>query len=252
MLKIVNRVGEKHITNEGYEIEIIEYFSRINCTIQFEDKTIIKNKRYNEIKEGKIKNPHHKSVHGVGFVGIGKYKVSFKNIHTKYYTCWRGMLERCYCKKFHSKKPTYIGCSVADDWHNFQNFAKWFDENYNPETMQGWQLDKDILVKGNKIYSSETCCFVPNNINALFTKSNSSRGKYPIGVCKCINGKYLAQITKNSKQTGIGYYSTIEEAFQVYRVAKEKYIKEVANKWKGLITDKVYEALINYQVEITD
>ena len=248
MSKKENRTGEKHITNERYEIEIIEYFGIANCTIKFEDDCVVENVNYSQIKKGQIKNPNHKSVFGVGYFGQGNYKSSIRGISTKQYLCWRGVLIRCYDDKYQETRPTYKGATICEEWHNFQNFAKWYDENY----VEDWCLDKDILVKGNKVYSSKTCCFVPNEINSLFTKCDSVRGKYPIGVNNHKNGKYVARINKNSKRLNIGYYPTPEEAFQAYKTAKENYIKEVADKWKDQIDPKVYEAMYNYQVEITD
>lgn len=118
--------------------------------------------------------------------------------------------------------------------------------------MDGWQLDKDVLIKGNKAYSPDACCFVSSEINNLFIKSDSKRGEYPIGVTKVKGGKYRAQIVKNNKVVYLGTFKTIEEAFQVYKTAKEQYIKEIADKYKNLIDKKVYQALINYKVEITD
>jgi hypothetical protein len=181
MSKIINRVGEKHITNEGYTIEIIEYFNRANCTIKFEDNNIVKNRKYPLITKGIIKNPLHKSVYDIGFRGVGKYT---RTTHPKIYQTWNSMLERGYDNDYQKRHPTYKNITVYEEWHNFQNFAKWWEENYNSETMQGWNLDKDILVKDNKIYSPETCCFVPQEINLLLTKNNINRGKYPIGVHK--------------------------------------------------------------------
>ena len=118
--------------------------------------------------------------------------------------------------------------------------------------MQGWELDKDILIKGNKVYSPETCCFVPQEINCLFTNCKSVRGKYPIGVTKTVNGKYKARINKNGDRIDLGLFDTPEEAFQVYKIAKELHIKEVADKWRGQITEPCYEAMYAYEVEITD
>ena len=248
MSKKENRIGEKHITNEGFQIEIIEYFGKENCTIQFEDKHIVENVRYINIKKGGVKNPYNKSVCGVGFFGQGKYKATVQYKKTEQYNRWCNMLERCYDKKFQEKYPTYKDCSVDKEWHNFQNFAEWYDENY----IEGWHLDKDILLKGNKIYSLETCAFVPSEINSLFIKSNSSRGDYPIGVYKHKCGKYVAQMYQNNKPVHLGYYPTIKEAFEAYKTAKELWIKEVADKWRGQITEQVYQTLINCQVEITD
>ena len=247
MLKIIGRVGEKHITNEGCKIKIINYFGWDNCTIQFEDGTILYNISYTKIKSGRIKNPNHKSVFEVGYIGIGEHKPSINRKSTVCYTRWSNMLQRCYYKSTQEKQPAYKDCTVAIEWHNFQNFAKWHEENY----VEGWCLDKDILVKGSKIYSSETCCFVPNDINMLFVKCNSSRGEYPIGVSK-EGTKYRALIAKNNKLTHLGLFNTHEEAFQAYKTAKEMYIKEVAENWRNLISEEVHKALINYKVEITD
>ena len=109
-------------------------------------------------------------------------------------------------------------------------------------------------MKGNKIYSPETCAFVPTEINTLLISCKTTRGKYPIGVTLNKGGgkKFIAQITKNKKHFHLGYYGTPEEAFEAYKEAKEEYIKEVANKWRSQITEEVYNALINYKVEIDD
>ena len=138
-------------------------------------------------------------------------------------------------------------CTVDERWHNFQNFAEWYYDNY----IEGYHLDKDILFKGNKIYSPETCCFVPQEINKLFTKRQSKRGDYPIGVISN-KKRFISIFTKEKKIFYLGSFATPEEAFIAYKTEKENRIKEIANKWKGLISDKVYQALINYQVEITD
>ena len=239
-----DRVGEKWVTNEGYEVEIVEYFGNKNCTVKFEDGILISNLQYGNIKKGNIRNVFHKSVHNNGYLGIGKYKCIVNTRITKVYNTWKGILERCYDEKYQEKRPTYKGCTVDECWHNFQNFAKWYEEKY----ITGYQLDKDILIKDNKIYSPETCCFVSQEINKLFIKSNASRGKYPIGVNKHISGKFQSQLNKKH----LGTFDTPEEAFQAYKIAKEKYIKEIANKYKNKITTDCYTAMLNYKIEITD
>lgn len=244
MSAFINRTGEKHLTNEGYAVEIVEYFGVHNCTVQFEDGTIIKNKRYSDTVRGKIKNPHHKSVCNTGFIGLGNYR---RNTHFKIYKTWNNMLARCYCKKCQKIHPTYKGCLVLEEWHNFQNFAKWHEENYKED----FALDKDILVKGNKIYSPETCCFVPQEINNLLIKRDMSRGKYLIGTSKFKN-KFQVFLNIKAKTIYLGAFDTTEEGFQAYKTVKESYIKDMANEWKDLITTSTYQALINYQVEITD
>ena len=157
------------------------------------------------------------------------------------------MIFRCHSDK--CKSNSYKDVTVCEEWHNFQTFAKWFEDNWKSH-MEGWALEKDILVKGNKIYSPDTCCFVPSEINNLFITNKYKRGDYPIGVRKKVNG-FKARIYKD-KEIHLGYFNTPEEAFQAYKVAKEEYIKEIADKWKDKIDPRVYQAMYNYKVEITD
>jgi len=245
MAKLKSRVGEIYTTNEGYSIEIINYFNKRNCTIKFYNDLILYNIHFSCIKKGNVKNPNHKSVYGVGYLGVGKYNCTN---YLKIYATWNNMLERCYESKYHEKRPTYIDCTVDEEWHNFQNFAKWYEENHK----ENYALDKDILFRRNKVYSPKTCCFVPQEINNLFTKSNSKRGNYPIGVYEYKSEKYRALIRQNNKLVYLGLFNTPEEAFQVYKEVKENHIKEVADKWKDLIDSRVYKAMYKYQVEITD
>ena len=120
------------------------------------------------------------------------------------------------------------------------------------------ELDKDILIKGNKIYSPETCIFVPQTINSLFVKRDNKRGESVIGTSPRKNGKYVVHCNLINPETGeskceyLGVYDTQEKAFQVYKYYKEKNIKEVADYYFGRIPDKLYNAMYNYEVEIND
>ena len=118
-------------------------------------------------------------------------------------------------------------------------------------------LDKDILCKGNKVYSRENCIFVPQRINNLFTKNNKVRGKNPIGVTELPSGNYEAQCKDEySKVIYLGTYSTKEEAFRVYKEYKERVIKNVIDSYEGKIPEPFYsrlrEAMYSYKVEIDD
>jgi len=245
-----NRVGEKLITKQGYEIEIIEYINAKNMKIVFNDLygAIIEKIAYSKLVKGEVTNPYHRTCRGVGYLGQGIYLVSIKGKDTKCYKKWSGLMERSYSDNYKKLKPTYKDVTVCEEWHCFQNFAEWYFEN----NIADYQLDKDILIKGNKVYSPETCCFVPQEINCLFTKNNSIRGEYPIGVSSQQKDKYEANLCIYGKQKYLGLFSTVEEAFNVYKLEKEKQIKEVAEQWRGKITTNVYEALINYKVDITD
>jgi hypothetical protein len=237
-----DRTGEKYITNEGYEIEIIEYFNSLNCTIRFLYNGYTKyNVSFGCVKRGEIKNPFHISICGIGYFGVGYYKATVNKNTTPVYYKWVGMLQRCYNKNHQEKHPTYIDCTVVEEWHNFQVFAKWYEKNH----IEGFELDKDILVKDNKIYSPETCCFVPSEINMLFSETGIKNKSLPKGVC-LNNGSGKKYICTFSKMY-LGKFDTIEETLKVYKEAKKQHIKEIADKWKDLIDPRVYNILINYK-----
>ena len=187
----------------------------------------------------------------VSGIGINDYegltKIKGKSIQS--YHIWREMLSRCYDPKSQQRYPSYIGCSVCEEWLYFSNFKQWFDENY----IEGYSLDKDILVKGNKVYSPQTCCFVPRKINSLLVKREAERGDYAIGVVKKGNC-YIARLSRGGRQEHIGCFKTEYEAFIAYKEAREAWIKEVATQalLRKEISEKVYNALVNYKVEITD
>lgn len=251
--KPVDRIGEKHMSNEGYEMEIIEYFRHDNCTIRLNDdrKTILKNIRYTHILDGAMSNPYHPSVFGIGYTGEGRHKTKIARKMTKMYYVWTDMIRRAYRSEESGRDPSYVDVYVCDEWLNFQTFGDWFESKFDYTTDEVWHLDKDVRIKGNKIYSPETCAFVPREINNLFLKCNKSRGKYPLGV-SFDKGKFKALIRKTEGQERKMTFDTELEAFYAYKTDKESHIKETADKWKGKVEDCVYESMVNYQVEITD
>ena len=189
-------------------------------------------------------------VYGVGINDHNEFvTTNGKTINS--YALWKSMLSRCYNDDYHKRFPTYIGCTVCKEWLSFSNFKKWIDENY----IKGYQLDKDILVKGNKVYSPQTCCFVPKEINYLFVKCNGSRGQHPLGVSyHSQHNKFSANMRISNIGKHLGLFNTANEAFQAYKTAKEAYVKEVATNYytSGKINERVYQALMKYEVEITD
>lgn len=194
-----------------------------------------------------------RKLYGIGVVSGGKYKtVDAQGKHTKEYKLWSGMIERCYSPKNNEKQPTYAGCTVSENFKNFQYFAEWCNNQVGFGN-KGWQLDKDILVKGNRVYSEDTCCFVPREINVLFTKRQNFRGKYPIGVSE-YNGKtkFRASVNIDGKTKSLGNFSNVTEAFCWYKSEKEKEIKRKANKFINELSSKVYECLMTWEVSIDD
>lgn len=247
---IEQRLGEKAVNKCGEIMTIVKYNKAIDIWVEFEGGHRV-HTQYSNFKSGYVKNPYNKSVYGIGYIGEGDYKVSSNEILTPHYDVWSSMIQRCYNKNTQEKHASYIGCTVCDEWHNYQNFAKWYDENFYSIPNCKMQIDKDILFKGNKIYSPTTCVFVPSQINAVFTKREISRGELPIGVQKS-NNRYVSSFTRNKQITYLGYYNTPLEAFQAYKFAKEQYIKQLANKYIKYLPNNLYNALMNYQVEIDD
>lgn len=162
------------------------------------------------------------------------------------YKTWTSMIRRCYSDKYHKLKPTYIGCSVCEEWRFFSKFESWFHENFK----KGYVLDKDILVQGNKIYSPNTCCFVPPYINGLLATNDKKRGKLKLGVYKH-EGKYVAQCGINRAQRRIGIFNSEEEAHEAYKKAKYDEIKRVADNALSLgeIDERVHKALLDYKIK---
>lgn len=244
-------IGQTYLTNEGYVVEVIDYIDRDNVVIKLNDNTIL-TRRMSIIKNGQVKNPNHRTVCGVGYTGEGEYNRCVDNKHTQASRLWKGMIERCYGNS-KKKYKTYDDCTVVEEWHNFQNFARWYEDNYYEVEGQEMHLDKDILNKGNKVYGPETCVFVPEYINSLFTKRQNHRGKYPIGVHYTSRGnKYISQLSSSGERIYLGRYNTPEEAFEVYKEYKENEIKRVVDRFKDKIPKELYSAMYDYRVEITD
>lgn len=147
------------------------------------------------------------------------------------------MLQRCYYQ-YKEFNITYESVDVCDDWYNFQNFAKWFEENY----VEGWQLDKDLLCTDYKIYSPITCCFIPQEINCLLKEQKETTGTVKI------KNKYKSQIGVDKIHNHIGTFDSLEDANKAYKKEKKKYILSVAEQYKEQLNINVYNKLINYEV----
>ena len=264
-----DRIGETNVSNEGCVMKIVEYNSYGDIVVEFQDEHKYRvHTQYGCFKKGECKNPFFPSVCEHGYLGVNKNgdvpkTTEFKDgkwVRTWEYNKWKNMLERCFDDKFKERQPTYKDVTCCNRWLCFANFLEDFEilrQEYNWNEGEKLNLDKDILNKGNKMYSLENCILVPDWVNSLFTKNNANRGKCPIGVSYCKDKKkYKARCSINGKNTGIGYYSTIEQAFNAYKIAKEQEIKRIANDCvsKGYIAQgsRLYNAMISYQVKIDD
>lgn len=244
-------VGQVYITRHHGKCEIIKYVTAREVTVRFLDTNSTKTTKLCHIKIGAVRDDFSKTTHGVGYIGKG-FTLEDKTKDNKAKKLWRGMLYRAYSEKYHITRPTYEECSCSDNFKNLSYFKEWCS-NQIGFGEDGFVLDKDVLIKGNKMYSENTCVFLPSEINTLFTLNNAKRGELPIGVQRTKRGKIVARISSKNGQNGmLGYYENIEDAFRAYKTEKEVRIKLLANKWKDKIDPRAYDALINYEVEIDD
>lgn len=229
-------------------MKIVEYNSCKDVVVEFQDKyKYHKNASYGNFKTGKISNPYYKTIFNRGYLGTDDVKYTDMS-----YIVWCSMFKRCYSNY---NEISYNGCEVCEEWYNYVNFKRWFDKNYYEIPNENMHLDKDILIKDNKIYSPKTCIFVPQRINKLFTKRQNDRGLCPIGVTERKNNKYKKFESRcsigNGKRISLGYFYTKEEAFKAYKEYKEKYIRQIADEYKSKYPNfpqKLYDAMYNYQV----
>ena len=196
-----------------------------------------------------------KLVFGVGINdGSRPAKVAGKKI--KEYQLWQGMLERCFSEKLQTRYPNYKGCNISANFISYSFFYDWCQEQIwfgkVDEKGRSWHLDKDILFKCDRLYSEDTCAFVPNEINSFFTDCGNARGEHPVGVSfHKASGKFSAYCTVNSKMKHLGLFTTPDEAFNAYKPFKESLCKQLALKWKDEIDPRVYEAMMKWEVDIT-
>lgn len=242
--------GKVMASNNCGDFEIVEYITTNDVIIRFISTGTITQASLGNIKKGTVKDLFYPSVYGKGYFGSGPYTSRLNGgLQSTCYKRWKEMIGRCY--NIGTTEYTNYGgqgVTVCDEWLNYQNYANWWELNCPNDT---YALDKDILYKGNKLYSPDKCCFVTPDINAIFTLRKSQRGEYPLGV-RMREGKLIAQINHMGKKIHLGTFNTIEDAFAAYKVAKDRSIKEYADLHKHEITPEVYKALYNYKVEITD
>lgn len=242
------------VSKEGCHFQVIcKGVNKNYFIVRFQDG-YEKEFHYSAIYRGEMKNPYHPSVYGVGYVGEGSHIVGSGEKVSREYRVWKSMLCRCYYGYYQAARPTYIGCSVAQEWHNFQNFADWYTSHRNYS--KGYDLDKDLKFLGNKVYSNETCDLVPSFINTLLTDCRARRGEYSVGVKMCKSSyKYLAtcQLTLENGDTiskHLGSFVTEQEAFFAYKKAKEENVKRVAEMYRDEICIEVYNSLMKWSVPI--
>lgn len=248
---------------QGVKGSVVNYYDAAHVEVQFDSgyKTIT---RWNRILDGSVRDKN--------FHRVGKYnEIMDMTVHKNSPREMMGAKEfydmhiRCYGKEYKKQRPTYKDVTCCDEWMYLSNYMKWRNEQpnliYLEQQNQRFELDKDILCKGNTIYSPNTCCLVPTSVNQIFNTHSRHRGDLPIGVTWVSGRKYVIAKWQNPF-TQKGEWSTtypstedgIYSAFLEYKTHKEKYIQQLAEQeWqKHTITEPCYYAMKNYQVEMTD
>lgn len=231
-------VGKVFKNNEGDLFEIVEKLDRCKRAIKFIGYDSIKITQTTSIRQGRMKNYEKPSVAGVGFIGIGEYEYKIDKKNNKAYELWRSLIKRCYLNSFHEKHPSYKNIIVCDEWHNFQNFAKWYEDNF-PKHIKDikFELDKDLLQEGveNKIYSPDTAIFLPKKVNLFLLKDryynfkvkgisfDSSRRLWTGGTKDFYTGKNIAKRFKSKEEAINFYHENKKEQIEIVK----KYLREL-------------------------
>lgn len=220
-----DRLGETRLNNQGCLMKIIKYNKSSDIIVEFQDNRKTKiNSRYKDFIKGSIKNPYYPTIYGVGMIGI-KYSAKVNGKICKEYYTWKNMLYKCYGEKYNNRYSTHNNIVVCDEWLCFENFYEWIHEQSNVNNFlsgNNWLLNRNIIDKHNNIYSPETCCLIPQNVNRLFVKQN-------------LNMEYATEL-----------------ALQKYKEYKENQIKKMAEIEfsNGNISEQCYKAMLNYEVEV--
>ena len=166
----------------------------------------------------KVKMVNRKPKCGVG-INDADYVVSpvvgDKQISCPVYNTWAQMITRAYNVRYKEKNPTYKDVTVCEEWLTFSNFREWFISNH----VDDYELDKDLLFVGNRVYSPKFCVFVPNWVNAFTTDSSANRGNYKIGVHWDIsNNSFRSRCSnpKTKKREHLGLFKTEHEAYNAW------------------------------------
>lgn len=240
-------IGQRFYSKNFGVCILTKFLRDYKAEVEFPDGTVTITDRTNLLKKF-FKNPNQPHVYGLGCIGQGKYDSSYKA-----YDLWTGMLERCYA----NSNLAYRNVRVSKEWLNFQNFASDYYEMFNECKFERPQLDKDLLTPLTKegrgvLYSKDTCCLLPHQINTALQLSLhvNKKSDLPCGVSICHTGKYKVQMQKFNKHISVGRFSDLKLATQAYNREKSKYISELALQFKDELPVKIYEALLIKSKEI--
>lgn len=262
-----NRVGHNFTTNSGWRGVVVEYNGATDVKVRFEcgEERVV---TWANIMKGGIKPRNQPSVYGKGFIGVGEFvpkpllnSVGGKPIPEESYRTWIQILKRIYSTNKHDKRNRgrYGGVSVAEEWHNLQNFCEWSVQqvgyNLKDENGRAWCIDKDILIEGNMEYKPEACVYVPNKLNVFFSIQGGGKCLYGVDRITPREEHFKVGYTPTvcnhiiGKTEYLGFYETQEEAHELYVKRKNEIARELAKHYKGVVDYKVIEALNNFDIK---
>lgn len=233
-------VGKTFKTKSCGDVTLLEYKSYNKILVEFYNTGNKLWCSFSNLSRGLVYDVLAKNVaNGTGFIGIGKYKPTE---HKLWHQKWAAMLSRCYDPNDNGYYAYgAVGVTVCEEWHEFQNFAAWCE---NREDFQkGWELDKDIILSGNKEYQPDKCCFVPARINSLIIKSENITGYWSDKDRRW----YFSYRNKEGEKIRKGFM-TQKEGQAWYAENKERVVKELAEIFKESLDKRAYEGLISWKV----
>lgn len=239
--EVIVDIGKIFETKSCGNIEIVGKINNRKYLCMFDDGITVEALDGN-IRSGNVANPYKRTAYGVGYHGVGTYRAHGEKSHAY----WYKMMQRAYCPDYKEDHPTYEEVIVCEEWHCFQNFAEWVCKR-KQYGMFGFNLDKDLIKPGNKVYCPEYCSLVPQEINKLTVRKSEKR-YLPQGVTES-GDKFIARCRANEKEKYLGTFTCPERAGECYREFKKKTIIETANRFKELLDTDIYEALLKFEVE---
>lgn len=234
-------------TNNCGKAVIVSVVNTEQVIVKFLDTGFMKKVHYSALKNGGVKDPMCRSIYGIGYPGDGEFKTRTNGELNRDYSVWRGIFDRCYMEPRPLKFASYSECTVHPEWHNMQNFCNWYRDNY----IEDYELDKDIISQGNKVYGPDTCIFVHPLVNSFFSNSRVSRGDSLIG--SSFNhtlGKYESYCsdTFTGKKVNLGLFDSQVDANKEWVKYKKRLCKKLIDE--GYVhSEELRDMLINYEWE---
>jgi len=238
-------LGNTFQSKYGEKFKVIDYVDNENVTLEYEDGTVVTSRSVN-IRQGNPPNPNRRVIYGQGYHGVGVYPISNNGGKSLAYVKWHGMLSRVYDGNNDKTKlatACYDGVCVSEYWHNFQNFAEWFYREHGKYTCKDVLcLDKDLLGKGTKVYSKDTCCFLPYCLNIAIQVGYSVH-------YDARRRTFRPRVSMKGVTPYLGDFKHEDEAREAYFNAKNKHISSLAESYRGSIPDNVLQALLNFNTK---